>query len=55
MGANVLFYKEPEEQWERMSSFTKSQKSDVEQFTLLFWAYKGEKHGEKNEFEANQS
>ena len=38
-----------------MSPFSKSEKSDEEQFALLFWALNGEKHGEKNEFEANHS
>ena len=38
-----------------MSPFSKSEKSDEEQVALLFWALNGEKHGEKNEFEANHS
>ena len=47
-----LFFKEG---WEQISSFTKSKKSDEERFNLLYWASKGEKHCEKNEFEAIHS
>ena len=38
-----------------MSSFTKSEKGNEEQFTLLFWAQKGKKHVEKNKFKVNHS
>ena len=47
----ALFY----EQRERMTSFTKSETNDGERLACLFWAYNGEEHGEKNEFEANHS
>ena len=47
-----IFFKE---RAERIPLLLWARRANEKRFALLFWAYKGEKHVEKNEFEANLS
>ena len=47
-----IFFKE---RAERIPLLLWARRANEKQIALLFWAYKGEKHVEKNEFEANLS